>query len=215
MVDQMTVATDNSERETSCQEDLGSIIARTVLDKSEAIARPFKVSFDAGCSFCQKNRQIYLVDHEYEHPEPTFIKRMPASVAALSYEQTYPGRSVVILRDHETDVNYVLKNKLLLYIAFMEDVSAVVDAITETCHPDKINYAIYMNQNDHLHMHLIPRYKSDGDKFFEPPVFYVKNSLDPEFDYRSLALKIRGNLKQKISPLGEYVEKLINDGLPE
>ena len=198
-----------------CSEDLSAIIAQAVLDRSGDIACPFKVAFDPGCSFCRKNRQIYLVNHEYEHPDPTFITRLPASVAALSYEQTYPGRSVIILRDHETDVNYVLKNKFLLYVAFMEDVSAVVDAITETCHPDKINYAIYMNQNDHLHMHLIPRYKSDGDKFFEPPVFYVKNSLDPAFDYRSLALKIRNNLKQKKSPLSEYVEKLINGGLPE
>ncbi len=211
----MAIVKNNDGRPPICSEDLSSIIARAVLDKSSAVACPFTVNFDVGCSFCRKNRQIYRVDHEYEHPEPTFIKRLPASVAALSYEQTYRGRSVVILRDHETDVNYVLKNKLLLYIAFMEDVSAVVDAITETCHPDKINYAIYMNQNDHLHMHLIPRYKSDGDKFFEPPVFYVKNSLDPEFDYRSLALQVRNNLKQKKSPLSEYVEKMIDAGLPE
>jgi diadenosine tetraphosphate (Ap4A) HIT family hydrolase len=211
----MTAEKVSREPRPTCTEDLGSIIAQTVMDNSSAIACSFKVKFDPECSFCRKNRQIYLVDHEYEHPDPTFIKRMPASVAALSYEQTYPGRSVVILRDHETNVNYVLKNKLLLYIAFMEDVSAVVDAITETCHPDKINYAIYMNQNDHLHMHLIPRYKSDGDRFFEPPIFYVKNSPDPEFDYRSLALKIRSNIDPKKSPLSDYVEKLINDGLPE
>lgn len=211
----MNNVNNTGERPAICSEDLSAIIAQAVLEKSSAVACPFKVGYDAGCSFCQKNRQIYLVDHEYEHPEPTFIKRLHASVAALSYEQTYTGRSVVILRDHETDVNYVLKNKLLLYIAFMEDVSAVVDAITATCHPDKINYAIYMNQNDHLHMHLIPRYKSEGQQFFEPPTFYVKNSLDPGFDYRSLALKIRKNLTHKFTPLSEYVEKLINDGLPE
>lgn len=198
-----------------CYEDQGAIIAQTVLDKSSAMACPFKVNFDVECNFCRKNRQVFLVNEEYEHPEPTFIKRLPASVAALSYEQTYPGRSVVILRDHETDVNYVLKNKLLLFIAFMEDVSAVVDAIYASCKPDKINYAIYMNQNDHLHIHLIPRYKSEGDKFYEPPTFYAKNSLDPGFDYRSLALKIRKNLKYKKSPVGKYVEKLINQALPE
>jgi diadenosine tetraphosphate (Ap4A) HIT family hydrolase len=213
-VDQMAPVNDKAEPMAACPEDLSSIIAQSVLDKSGAISCPFKVSFDPACSFCRKNRQIYLVNEEYEHPEPTFIKRMPASVAALSYEQTYPGRSVVILRDHETDVNYVLKNKLLLYIAFMEDVSAVVDAITATCNPDKINYAIYMNQNDHLHIHLIPRYKSEGPKFPEPPTFYAKNALDPDFNYRSLALKIRKNLKQKKSPISKYVETLINHGLP-
>lgn len=211
----MAHMSDKAEFTAACPEDLSAIIAQAVLDKSSAINCPFKVNFDPACNFCRKNRQIYLANEEYEHPEPTFIKRMPASVAALSYEQTYPGRSVVILRDHETDVNYVLKNKLLLYIAFMEDVSAIVDAITATCHPDKINYAIYMNQNDHLHIHLIPRYKSEGQQFYEPPTFYVKNSLDPSFDYRSLALKIRKNLKQKKSPISKYVEKLINHALPE
>ena len=194
--------------------DIGSIIAQSVLDRSSAM-EGFRVSHDPDCSFCRKNRQIYLVDHEYEHPDPTFIKRLPASVAALSYEQSYRGRSVVILRTHETSVNEMLKNKLLLYLAFMEDVSAVVDAITEVCRPDKINYAIYMNQNDHLHMHLIPRYVAEGDGFHEPPVFYPKTSPDPDFNYRSLALKIRGALKQKHSPLGEYVEKIINNSLPE
>ncbi|HEY3422749.1 MAG TPA: HIT family protein, partial [Methanocellaceae archaeon] len=64
----MDSVNDTGERPAICSEDLSAIIAQTVLDKSSAVGCPFKVSFDPGCSFCQKNRQIYLIDHEYEHP---------------------------------------------------------------------------------------------------------------------------------------------------
>ncbi len=195
-------------------EDMGSIIASSVLERSLALKRPFKVNFDVDCSFCRKNRQIYRIDHEFEHPEPTFIKRMPVSVAALSYDQTYTGRTVVVLRDHETDMNYFMKTKQMLFIAFMEDVSAVVDAIEAACAPDKMNYSVFMNQNRHFHMHLIPRYKAEGEAFNGPPPFRGVEEMVPGYDYRSLALRIRKRLKHKPSPLSQYCEKLIDEGLP-
>jgi diadenosine tetraphosphate (Ap4A) HIT family hydrolase len=196
-------------------DDIGSIIASSVLERSFALKWPFKVNFDVDCSFCGKNRQIYCIDHEFEHPEPTFIKRLPVSVAALSYDQTYTGRTVVVLRDHETDMNYFMKTKQLLFIAFLEDVSAVVDAIEAACAPDKMNYSVFMNQNKHLHMHLIPRYKAEGEAFNGPPPFRGVEKLVPGYDdYRSLALRIRKRLKHKPSPLSVYCEKLIDEGLP-
>lgn len=194
--------------------DIGSIIGSSVIDRSLAMRQPFKVNFDVDCSFCRKNRQIYRIDHEFEHPEPTFIKLMPVSVAALSYDQTYAGRSVVILRDHENDLNYFMKTKQLLFIAFMEDVSAIVDAIEAACAPDRINYSIFMNQNSHLHVHVIPRYRSEGDAFNEPPPFRGVTEMVPGFDYRSLALRIRRRIKYKPSPLNKYCQKLIDEGLP-
>lgn len=194
--------------------DIRDILATTVLEHSRGFKLPFKVSFDPDCSFCRKNRQVYLLNEEYEHPEPTFIKRLPVTVAALSYDQTYRGRSVVVLRDHVIDMNAMLKDKLLLYLAFMEDVSTTVDAIEKVCVPDRINYAVYMNLNEHLHMHLIPRYRSEGDQFHGPPPFRGVNALDPEYDYRTLALKIRKQMRYRPSPLSRYCEAMINDGLP-
>jgi diadenosine tetraphosphate (Ap4A) HIT family hydrolase len=210
----MYMGSEDISRNSPLKNNIGEMVARYVLDRSGNVKKPFKVNFDPDCSFCKKNRQIVLINEEYEHPEPTFIKRMPASVAALSYDQDNPGRSVVILRDHETDLNEVLKNKQLVYLAFMEDVSAVVDAIQETCCPDRMNYAIYMNLHDHLHIHLIPRYKWEGERFNGPPIFSGKNSPDPDHDYRTLALRIRKNIKHKPSELSSFVEKMINEGLP-
>jgi diadenosine tetraphosphate (Ap4A) HIT family hydrolase len=195
-------------------DDLLPLLTQSVLKRSRDIVLPYKVNVNPDCSFCKKNKQIYLVDHEYEHPESTFIKRLPASVAALSYEQDYPGRSVVILRDHETSLTYLLEHKFLLFIAFMEDVSAVSEAIHKACGPTKINYEILMNQNDHFHMHLIPRYTSEGDKLHMPPVFRGTATMDPDFDYRTLALDIRKNLPPERSNFSECIEKLINSGLP-
>jgi hypothetical protein len=36
-------------------EDIGEIIASSVLERSFAMARPFRVNFDVDCSFCRKN----------------------------------------------------------------------------------------------------------------------------------------------------------------
>lgn len=196
-------------------EDLLPLLSESVLERSGDIRLPYRVKVDPECSFCRKNRQIYLTDHEYEHPEPTFIKILSSSVAALSYEQDYPGRTAVILRDHETSMSYLLEHKLLLFIAFMEDVSAVADAIYKACEPVKINYTVFMNLHDHFHMHLIPRYRSEGEKIRKPPVFRGTDKLDPDFDYRSLALEIRKNLPRKKSQFSECMEKMIVAGLPE
>jgi diadenosine tetraphosphate (Ap4A) HIT family hydrolase len=206
------------EREEICAEsveDLVSLLSGSVLERSSDIRLPYKVKADPECSFCRKNRQIYLKDGEYEHPEPTFIKILSASVAALSYEQDYPGRTAVILRDHETSMGYLLENKLLLFIAFMEDVSAVAEAINMACRPAKINYAAFMNRHEHFHMHLIPRYEREGEELRKPPVFRGATALDPGFDYRLLALEIRRNLPRERSMFSECMEKLIRSGLPE
>jgi diadenosine tetraphosphate (Ap4A) HIT family hydrolase len=205
------------EREEICAEsidDLMSLMSGSVRERSGDIRLPYKVKADPECSFCRKNRQIYLKGQEYEHPEPTFIKILSASVAALSYEQDYPGRTAVILRDHETSMSYLLENKLLMFIAFMEDVSAVADAIYTACEPAKINYTVFMNLNEHFHMHLIPRYEWEGENIHKPPVFRGADKLDPNFDYRSLALKIRRDLPRKKSEFSERMEKIIKAGLP-
>ncbi|HMK44987.1 MAG TPA: HIT family protein [Methanocella sp.] len=208
----MKPAQDHSSDPT--EPDLAGIISKSVLDHSKAVRQPFYVTFDPNCSFCRKNRQITLVNEEYEHPEPTFIKRMPVSVAALSYDQTYPGRSIVILRDHVTDFNALMKDRLVMYLAFMEDVSAVVDAIDAACKPDRMNYSIYMNQNEHLHVHLIPRYMNEGNEFHGPPPFRGISEMMPGYGYRTLALKIRRHIRRLRSPLSTYCEQLIDDGLP-
>jgi diadenosine tetraphosphate (Ap4A) HIT family hydrolase len=210
----MADADTNHELINDFPEDISSIIAASVIEHSLAMKPPFKVSFDVECSFCRKNRQIYRVDEEFEHPEPTFIKLMPVSVAALSYDQAWPGRSVVILRDHETDMNYFMKTKQMLFIVFWEDVSAVVDAIEGACQPDRMNYSVFMNQNNHLHVHLIPRYKAEGTDFCEPPLFRGVTGLVPGYDYRSLALRIRQRIRHKFSPLNKYCSRLIDEGLP-
>jgi diadenosine tetraphosphate (Ap4A) HIT family hydrolase len=206
-----------AQRETRPEREehhLASLIAETVMERSTGMVQPFLVSFDPSCSFCRKNRQIFRVNEEFEHPEPTFIKRMPVSVAALSYDQTYRGRSVVILRDHETDLNQFMKTKQAMFVAFMEDVSAVADAIEGVCAPARVNYAFYMNTNVHLHAHLIPRYAVEGPAIHEPPFFNKIEVQDPEYDYRSLAMKIRKGINHRPSGLDTYCEALIDRGLP-
>ncbi len=196
-------------------EDMLSLFSRSAMERSGGISLPYRVTIDPDCDFCRKNRQIYLGEDEYEHPEPTFIARLPVSVAALSYEQDYPGRTAVILRDHETSMSSLLESKLLLFVAFMEDVAAVSEAIYRACSPVKVNYAVFMNVHDHFHMHLIPRYGWEGERLKKPPIFRGLDRLDPGFDYRSLALRIRRNIRRDRSEFAECMERMISEGLPE
>lgn len=86
------------------------------------------------------------------------ICQLEVSTVYLLKEQTYKGRCVVTLNQHETELFQLSKEELNLY---MKDVANVANAINQAFGPDKINYAIFGDLVPHIHFHLVPKYK-DG-----------------------------------------------------
>jgi len=88
------------------------------------------------------------------------VKSFPHSTLYLSKDQTHPGRCIIALNDHQTEL-FQLDETLRHH--FMEDVSTCAHAISKAFSPEKINYAVYGDLVSHLHFHLVPKYKGGPD----------------------------------------------------
>ena len=73
----------------------------------------------------------------------------------VNWSQNYLGKVMLVLRRHETDVtSLAAAEQFELWTLLGQVKSALVGAFQ----PDHFNYAFLMNQDAHVHMHIIPRY---------------------------------------------------------
>ena len=73
----------------------------------------------------------------------------------VNHSQNYLGKVMLVLRRHETDVtNLTPAEQAELWRLLLEVKIALIGAFQ----PDHFNYAFLMNQDAHVHLHVIPRY---------------------------------------------------------
>jgi diadenosine tetraphosphate (Ap4A) HIT family hydrolase len=73
----------------------------------------------------------------------------------VNHNQNYLGKVMLVLRRHETDVAALLPDEQAELWSLLGQVkTALVGAFA----PDHFNYAFLMNQDRHVHLHVIPRY---------------------------------------------------------
>jgi ATP adenylyltransferase len=108
--------------------------------------------FDQGCPYCNNNQKIMS----------SLIKIAPLQVSTLYLlkEQTYKGRSVVVLNWHVKEMFELSKEELTLFAA---DLARAAQALNKAVRPQKINYAIYGDLVSHLHCHLAPKFDGKED----------------------------------------------------
>ena len=92
------------------------------------------------------------------------------------------GHVVIVWKKDVPDL-YLLPNRDYDYL--MDTVFAVRNAILKTLKIKKV-YLVYMDEANHVHWHLIPRYKEKGFDVFEHSPKFLKDF--------SLAKKIKKNL---------------------
>jgi diadenosine tetraphosphate (Ap4A) HIT family hydrolase len=104
----------------------------------------------------------------------------------------YPGFCRVVLQRHAkemTDLAPAERARL------MDAVFATEACLRELMHPDKINLASLGNVTQHLHWHVIPRYRDD--RHFSRPIWAEAVRARPERaapDARALAALLRRSL---------------------
>ena len=99
------------------------------------------------------------------------------SIAYLFDDQFFPGRAVLVLKRHATELFELSRDERSRLI---EEVSTMAEALMDAFHPIKINYELLGNQLSHIHWHVIPRLA--GDPSPRDPVWIVKHekqSLTP------------------------------------
>lgn len=84
------------------------------------------------------------------------VCKMRSGMLYLMKDQTLPGRMLLAYKDHIRKLSSLSRDE---YRAFMDDVYSAAKAINEVFNPDKINYFVFGDKSDHLHIHLVPKYK--------------------------------------------------------
>lgn len=83
---------------------------------------------------------------------------LPSTVLGLYDDARFPGRCLLVLREHHEDLATLAPDLAALFLQDAQVVGRVLKRVTGT---DRINYAILGNAEPHLHFHLIPRYPDD------------------------------------------------------
>ena len=107
------------------------------------------------CFLCRKNEDI-------------LIKRYRLWSLLIHRNQHYLGRSILSLNRHIVDLFDTTKEEREELFSIMKDVREVFKKLFS---PDLFNYASLGNNVEHLHLHIIPRYKKkrvfQGFEFFD------------------------------------------------
>lgn len=78
----------------------------------------------------------------------------------INRNQNYLGKTMLVLKRHETDVAALTADE---QIEFWQLLAHIHSALAMLFQPDHFNYAFLMNQDTHVHLHLIPRYKTSRE----------------------------------------------------
>ncbi len=102
------------------------------------------------CKICEKSWP----------PSNYYIGDLGLTRAYLFDDQFFAGWTVLILKDHRTELfelTQEARGKLI------EEISRVGEALTKIFDVRKINSELLGNQVPHMHWHVIPRLQSDRD----------------------------------------------------
>lgn len=117
----------------------------------------------------------------------------------LNFNQDRLGKCFLVLDRHEEDVCDLTPEEVR---SLWECLRHVKTALTACFAPDHFNYMFLMNQDAHVHLHVVPRYRSP--QTFAGVDFPVLDSLDggvyrpPPPIFERLATTIRDRLTPHI-----------------
>lgn len=134
------------------------------------------------CFFCR------LLDKPEE--DPCFVATLSSTTMIVGWDQTYRGRSILVINKHIPDFFRVQHREIL---RLLSDIKLAEDVLRRAFEPAMMNYLFMGNVTQHAHLHLVPRYADDpnfGSSPFLDTARVKTPSLQPE-TYRELADRLR------------------------
>ncbi len=108
--------------------------------------------------------------------EPALICRVSSGWVVLCKLQFLRGYSVLLPDPIVTSLNDLNRTKRAEYLC---DMALIGDALIEVTGAYRINYAIMGNTDPVLHAHIVPRYRTEPDRFLNvPPWAYPDEIID-------------------------------------
>lgn len=107
------------------------------------------------------------------------VWQFPHSMALLGPWQFYDGYCILVARSHARELSALADAERR---AFCEEMCLLARAIESCFRPHKLNYELLGNQVPHLHWHLFPRYRHDGDLL--RPVWFALDRAERDAEER-------------------------------
>jgi len=104
------------------------------------------------CLICER---IELIK---QNKNPYFIKEFETGFAVLGDHQYFRGYCLLLCKQHKRELHELDKR---FKLKFLEEMSILAEAVYITFGPDKLNYELLGNTDQHMHWHIFPRYKDD------------------------------------------------------
>ena len=93
-----------------------------------------------------------------KNKNPYFVKELKTGYVVIGDYQFYKGYTLFLCKEHKKELHEL---KLIFRKNFLEEMSVVAEAVFKSFKPEKLNYELLGNTDQHMHWHLIPRYKND------------------------------------------------------
>ncbi len=136
----------------------------------------------ATCHYCQKGAALDVFVLE--------IEKLSVSTLYLFREQSHPGRVIVAYDEHVGDITDLPDDKRN---ALFADIAKASRAVKAAFKPDKINYASFGDTLQHIHFHLVPKYR-DGFEWGGVFAMNPQKTVPTDAEYAEMIAKIRAAL---------------------
>lgn len=132
---------------------------------------------DASCAYC--------APPDGKADVLAFVGSLEFSDLYVFKDQFHRGRCVLATRGHYEELHELEPE---VYAGYMAEIRTVALAISELFLPDKINYALYGDTVRHVHMHIVPKYKTSKD--WGAP-FLLNPESKPSTDWQAVVELLR------------------------
>lgn len=123
----------------------------------------------------------------FRHENPWFLGELPHSYLVLNFDQTYPGRVILVPKKESPDLESLHPSDLTLLMA---EVVYVGGQLKKEFAAARMNYASLGNVVEQLHWHIIPRY-ADDPNWGSPPWPVVTPKEPSAEERRAITARIR------------------------
>ncbi len=118
------------------------------------------------CLICNRISQIQL------NTNPYFVAELRTGYVVLGDFQFFHGYTLFLCKQHVPELHQL---EAQFRLNFLDEMSAVAQAVFEGFKPIKLNYELLGNSEPHLHWHLFPRHTNDP--MLRSPVWLVDKSI--------------------------------------
>jgi diadenosine tetraphosphate (Ap4A) HIT family hydrolase len=131
------------------------------------------------CPVCSFTLWVPIVDFE-------------VSSLGLYNDARFPGRCILVLKQHEEDFASLSRP---IVNSFIADTQRSGRAIQAAVGAERMNYAVLGNVESHVHMHIIPRQLNGKERFSTPWDHPDRQSKLPDSEVQKLRMKILRELR--------------------